>query len=358
MFTRILSPVQSAWFITEAYPLKFDCRALASAVFQLWGHMRLAPALLPQQSQQQRQQLPSKLQSAQQQQQLPLQLRAASPARRTDPGQAGAVPHISAASTARCVDPLPATQALDAAGRQQGLMRSHPASNNLPSVQLQRHALGPQTAQQQLPQQPLQQQQHQQERLVQDLPRTAAQQLMRQQQHHQQQLQAQSMLQAPIAQRTQPAQHAQHQHPVQGLSQQLVPQHAQHPQAFQSASQISAAQRAQQLQSLQGMSQGLAGQLPPQQPPLTAALQQQQQELERRKWHQLLQQRLGMPPGGAVPAGVNIQEQLLARQNLAAVESGSSLLGRQVMGLGALNASNNMMAGAVPRPPGMPMLVP
>ena len=353
MFTRILSPVQSAWFITEAYPLKFDCRALATAVFQLWGHMRLAPALLPQQSQQQRQQLPSKLQSAQQQQQLPLQLRASSPARHAELGQAGAVPHISAVSSARRVDPLPATQPLDTVGRQQGLMRSHPASNNLPSVQLQRHALGPQTAQQQLPQQPLQQQQ---DRLVQDLPRAAAaQQLLRQQQHHQQQLQAQSMLQAPVAQRAQPAQH---QHPVQGLSQQLVQQHAQHPQAFQNASQISAAQRAQQLQSLQGMSQGLAGQLPAQQPPLTAALQQQQQELERRKWHQLLQQRLGMPPGGAVPAGVNLQEQLLARQNLAAVESGSSLLGQQVMGLGALNASNNMMAGAVPRPPGMPMVVP
>lgn len=51
MFDRILSPVQSAWFITEAYPLKFDCRALATAVFQLWGHMQLAPGPVLQQQQ-------------------------------------------------------------------------------------------------------------------------------------------------------------------------------------------------------------------------------------------------------------------------------------------------------------------
>ena len=35
VFHRILTPVQGAWFILEAYPLKCDCLALAAAALQL-----------------------------------------------------------------------------------------------------------------------------------------------------------------------------------------------------------------------------------------------------------------------------------------------------------------------------------
>jgi len=361
MFTRILSPVQSAWFITEAYPLKFDCRALASAIFQLWGHMRLAPALPPQQpqqpqQQQQQQQLPSKLLTAQQQQ-VPVQLRAPSPARRMEPISAGPASHIRAASPARRLDPLPAAHPTQgAAVRQQGLVRSHPASSNLPSVPLQRQSLGPQ-----VPQRAQQQPSQQQERFMQDLPQMAAsqqqlrqqqQQHQQQQQQHQQQLQAQSMMQMPTGQR---AQHAQHQQPVQGLNQLSVPHRAQH---SQNAAQLSAAQRAQQLQSLQALSQAPVGQLASQQPSLTSSLQQQQQELERRKWQQMLQQRLGMQPAGALSAGPELQGHLPARQIPLVADAGPKSSGQHFMGLGALQASNNMMAGAVPRPPGRPMVVP
>ena len=352
MFTRILSPVQSAWFITEAYPLKFDCRALASAVFQLWGHMRLAPALLPQQPQQQ--QLPSKLLTAQQQQQVPVQLRAPSPARRMDPISAGPALHIRAASPARRLEPLPSAHPTQgAAVRQQGLVQSHPASSNLPSVPLQRHSLGPQVLGSQLPQRAQQQPPQQQKRLMHDLPQVAAaQQQLRQQQQHQQQLQAQSMMQMPTGQR---AQHAQHQQSVQGLSQLSVPHRAQH---AQNAAQLSAAQRAQQLQSLQALSQAPVGQLASQQPSLTSSLQQQQQELERRKWQQMLQQRLAMQPAGALSAGAELQGHLPARQIPSGADAGPNLNGQHFMGLGALQASNSMMAGAVPRPPGRPMVVP
>ena len=352
MFTRILSPVQSAWFITEAYPLKFDCRALASAVFQLWGHMRLAPALLEQPQQQQ--QLPSKLLTAQQQQQVPVQLRAPSPARRMEPISAGPASHIRAASPARRMDPMPpAHPAQGATVRHQGLVRSHPASSNLPSVPLQRHTLGPQVLGPQVPQRGQQQPPQQQERMMQDLPQmAAAQQQLRQQQQHQQQLQAQSMMQMPTGQR---AQHAQHQQSVQGLSQLSVPHRAQH---AQNAAQLSAAQRAQQLQSLQALSQAPVGQLASQQPSLTSSLQQQQQELERRKWQQMLQQRLAMQPAGALSAGAELQGHLPARQIPSGADAGPKLNGQHFMGLGALQASNSMMAGAVPRPPGRPMVVP
>lgn len=352
MFTRILSPVQSAWFITEAYPLKFDCRALASAVFQLWGHMRLAPALL--QQPQQQQQLPSKLLTAQQQQQVPVQLRAPSPARRMEPISAGPASHIRAASPARRMDPMPpAHPAQGATVRQQGLVRSHPASSNLPSVPLQRHSLGPQVLGSQASQRGQQLPPQQQERMMLDLPQmAAAQQQLRQQQQHQQQLQAQSMMQMPTGQH---AQHAQHQQTVQGLSQLSVPHRAQH---AQNAAQLSAAQRAQQLQSLQALSQAPVGQLASQQPSLTSSLQQQQQELERRKWQQMLQQRLGMPPTVALSTGAEPQGHLPARQIPSVADAGANLSGQHFMGLGALQASNSMMVGAVPRPPGRPMVVP
>ncbi|DBB00143.1 TPA: hypothetical protein ACH3X1_013988 [Trebouxia sp. C0004] len=322
MFTRILSPVQSAWFITEAYPLKFDCRALASAVFQLWGHMRL-----PQQPQQQ--QLPSQLLSAQQQQQVPVQLPAPLPARRMEPISAGPASHIRAASPARRLDPLPpAHPTQGAAVRPQGLVRSHPPSSKLPSVPLQRQSLGPQ-----VPQRAQQQLLQQQERLIQDLPQMAAsQQQLRQQQQHQQQLQAQSMMQLPTGQR---AQHAQHQ--------QSVPHRA---------------QPAQQLQSLQALSQAPVGQLASQQPSLTSSLQQQQQELERRKWQQMLQQRVGMQPARMLSTGAELQGHLPARQIPSVADAGPNLTGQHFMGLGALQASNSMMVGAVPRPPGRPMVVP
>ena len=347
MFTRILSPVQSAWFITEAYPLKFDCRALASAVFQLWGHMRLAPALLPQQpqqlQQQQPQQLPAKLLSAQQQQ-LASQMRAAAC---LEAPQAGPIPHMRAASPAQRMDPVQAPQAsMDAAARQQGLMRSHPASTNLPSVPLQRQSVLPQH-----PQHAQQQQQQQHQQPVQDLPHlSAAQQQRRQQQ--QQQVQHLAHMAA--------AQHAQHtqQHASSGLGQVPVAQRGQYPQSYRHSSQLSAAQRAQQLQSLQSMAQASAGQMAPHQHSLTSSLQQQQQELERHRWQQLLQQRLGMPGAQHLLAGHELQGHLPARQNPAAAGPSSSMLEQQFMGLGALKASNTMMAGAVPRPSVLPVVVP
>ena len=39
-------------------------------------------------------------------------------------------------------------------------------------------------------------------------------------------------------------------------------------------------------------------------------------------------------------------------------DANSGLLGQQIMGLGALNASNQVLTGSASRPAGMPMAVP
>ena len=315
MFTKILSPVQSAWFITEAYPLKFDCRALASAVCQLWSHMFPPPTVLPahphqlQQRPAARQQLTQLLQQQQQQQrrqqQQPAlhQMRASSPARRLEPAQVAAVPFRREAPPTS-LEPLQPTQA--GAVRQ---LLSHPPAANLSSLPMQQ-----QYAASQVPQM-----------------------------HAKQSRALQSLHQMPAAQR------AQQLRPVHAME----PQRAQHAQAAQATAQMPPAQRAQQLQFIPNMAEPSVTQQPTQPTFPSLSLQQQAQELENRHKQHMLQQRMGAPAVQVLPSESELHGMRPSSLN-------PILSGQRFRGLGALRASDSIRAGAVPRPTSarLPMAVP
>ena len=309
MFTKILSPVQSAWFITEAYPLKFDCRALASAVCQLWSHMFPPPTVLPAQPHQlqqrpaARQQLTQLLlqQQRQQQPQPALhQLRASSPARRLEPAQAAAVPFRREAPPTS-LEPLQSAQA--GAVRQ---LLSHPAAANLSSVPMQQQYVASQVPQM----------------------------------HVKQSRGLQSLHQMPAVQR---AQQLRHVHAME-------PQHAQ---AAQATAQMPPAQRAQQMQSIPNMAEPSVSQQPVQPTFPSLSLQQQVLGMENRHKQHMLQQRMGAPAGQVLPSGSDLHG--MRPSILNSIHSGQKFLG-----LGALQASDSVRAGAVPRPTNarLPMAVP
>ena len=313
MFSKILSPVQSAWFITEAYPLKFDCQALASAVCQIWSHV--APDVLsawPRQLHQQsaaRQQLNQLLQRQQQQQQPALhQMRASSPARRLEPAQAAALPSRRGAPPAS-LGPLQASQA-EAVRKLLG----HPAANNLGSLPMQQPYLAPQVPQM----------------------------------HAQQPWALKSLQQVPAAQHAQHAQQLRSIHAMEPLS---VPQRAQHAQAAQAIAQMPPAQHAQQLQSIPTMAEPSVTQQPTQSTFPSSSLQQQAQEFEYRRRQHLLQQRLGVPSVQVASSGSDLH-------GMRPSSLGPILSGQRLRGLGALQASEAIMAGAVPTNARLPMAVP
>ena len=316
MFTKILSPVQSAWFITEAYPLKFDCQALASAVCQLWSHIFPPPNALsaqPHQLQQQpavRQQLTQLLQQQQQQQQWQQQqqpalhqLRASSPARRLEPAQAAAVPFRREAPPTS-LESLQSTHA--GAVRQ---LLSHPAAANPSSLPMQQ-----QYTTSQVPQM-----------------------------HAKQSRVLQSLHQMPAAQRGQQLR------PVHAME----PQHAQHAQPAQATAQMPPAQRAQQLQSIPNMAEPSVTQQPAQSTFPSLSLQQKVQGMENRQKQHMLQQRMGAPPVQVLSSGSDLH-------GMRPSSLDPMLSGQRYRGLGALQASDSVRAGAVPRPTNarLPMAVP
>ena len=304
MFTKILSPVQSAWFITEAYPLKFDCRALASAVCQLWSHMFPPPALLPAQPHQlqqrpaARQQLTQLLQQQQQrqQQQQPAlhQMRASSPA---------AVPFRHEAPPTS-LQPLQPTQA--GAVRQ---LLSHPPAANLNSLPMQQQYAASQVSQM----------------------------------HAKQSRALQTLHQMPAAQRAQQLRsvHA------------MEPQRAQHAQAAQATAQVPPAQHAQQLQFIPNVAEPSVTQQPAQPTFPSLSLQQQAQGLENRHKQHMLQQRMGAPAVQVLPSGSDLHGMRPSSLN-------PILSGQRFRGLGALQASDSVRAAAMPQPTNtrLPMAVP
>ena len=321
MFTKILSPVQSAWFITSAYPLKFDCQALASAVCQIWSHMCAAPTALPPQARhlhrqpaarQQLTQLLQQQQQRQQQQAAVLQVRSAAPTCRLEPAPASAEPSRREAAPAS-LEALQATE--PGAMRQPGLMLSHPAPASLGSIPMQQHYPASQ-----VPQMHVQ-------------PSVAL--------HSLQQIR-------PAAQRVQ------HQRPVHAMEQLPIPQRVQHAQAAQVAAQMPPAQRAQQLRLVTTMAEPSVTQQATQPAFPSLSLQQQVQEMESRHRRHLMQQSLGVPPAQMLPSGPNLQGMRPSNLNHP------MLSGQSFAGLGALQASDSVPAGILPRPTAarLPMAVP
>ena len=310
MFSKILSPVQSAWFITEAYPLKFDCQALASAVCQIWSHA--APDVLPawphqlHQQSAARQQLNQLLQRQQQQQPALHQMRASSPARRLEPAPAAAVPFRRGAPPAS-LGPLQASQA--EAVRQ---LLGHPAADNLGTLPMQQQYLASQVPQMHA----------QQSRALQSL---------------------QQQVPAP--------QHAQQLRSLRAMEPLSVPQRAQHAQAVQGTAQMPPAQHAQQLQSIPTMAEPSVTQQPTQSTFPSSSLQQQAQELEYRRRQHLLQQHLGVPSVQVASSGSDLH-------GMRPSSLGPILSGQRLRGLGALQASESVLAGAVPTNARLPMAVP
>lgn len=165
MFDRVLSSVQSAWLITEAYPLKFNCRALASAVYQLWGHMQLAPGPVLQQQAAVRQQQPMVNVSASlrpqevtsnamlqptQQQQNALHGVGAAPGSRLDAQQTGNLRQQLQASQQLGMQHVPASLSLAEAQRSAGLTQAALAhqqqQQSLQQQQVQQRSVQPQQA--------------------------------------------------------------------------------------------------------------------------------------------------------------------------------------------------------------------
>ena len=340
MFTKILSPVQSAWFITEAYPLKFDCQALASAVCHIWSHMCAAPAVLPpqlqqppaarqqltqllqqqqqqRQQQQQQQQQQQRQQQQQQQQQRPAvrQMRTVSPARRPEPAQAAAAMPFRREALPATLEALQATQ--PEAARPLGMLPSRPAVVNLSAIPLHQQLQAAQVPQ------------------------------------HAQQSRALQMSAAQHAQHAQHAQRAQHQRPLLSMEQGPVPQRSQYAQEAQAPPLTPTAQRVQQLQSRLTMAEPSGIQQATQPPFSSLSLQQQVEEMENWQRRQFLQQRLGVPAAQVLPSGQDLH-------GLRSSSLNSILSGQRYMGLGALQAPDSVLAGAVPRPTGarLPMAVP
>ena len=302
MFSRILSPVQSAWFITEAYPLKFDCRALATAVYQIWGNMPMPQYQQQVQPQAQpRQQLTGRAadRAPVQQPQQPQQPHG-NPANVLPNGHSG---HRLEAQPGSLRHQLQASQQ-----QQQQQSAGMAGMNTLPRAAQAGGRLQSQPGMAQsawLPQQQSQQQSQQQLR----------------------QMAQPGLQQSALQQQLQQHQQLQQQQQQRGMQPQMA--------AAQAALRNPLVQQA-QAASMQHALPASAGLL-------------QGQGIDKRQWQQLLQQQhMGMPARqqGPVPLQLNALHQAGARQ------ASAGLLDQRFMSLGGMPMSGAMLAGGIPRPAG------
>ena len=154
-----------------------------------------------------------------------------------------------------------------------------------------------------------------------------------------------------------PTQRTQQQRPVQAMGQLPMAQRGQQSQPAQAAMQHPAAQCAPRLQPGRHIA-NISGAQQASQPSLTASLQQQMQDLEAHRMQQLLQQRMSLPSAQGMANGTSMQGMRPSGQGLSGLRP--NVTNQRYMGHGALQASDSVIAGAVPRPAGvrLPMAVP